>query len=659
MSRYQIFQVQLMLTGGIFFLILCILLALNENYYGKKKLAIVLVELSAALLLFSDTIGFLYNGQSGSLAWFFTRFCNFLSFFFSVFIGYTFFNYVVCVIFENTKKKDYPKRVNLIKKIIVLALFLVVIMSITGQYFYVDVNNVYHRGRLFILSFVMPIICIILIMTVIIQYRDRINKSTFISFVLFAVAPQLGAILQYFFYGGFFINMIIGVSSTVIYATYVVEQNRAMVKNVSFDVKTGIFNCYGFLQKVDDIIMDGYITQYDAYYFDLMRFGNLNSQYGQEMTDEIIRTYVRKLNDFFEKDDVLGRLGGNYFVALVKKTKRESFLNLMSGITFDIDIGNKVEKITISAVAGGYSIENDNVSSIQLLDFVSIALSLAKHSYKTPYLFFSDEIRKELFEIQNLEQKILGALENGEFVAYYQPKVNCKKMKLCGAEALVRWMRDGKMVPPSEFIPLMERNEMICKLDFYMLNYVCKDIANWMKEGYELPCISVNFSRRNLGNPELATQIYNVLKDNNIPTDKIEIEITETIDEYSITVLRKFVEELHDYGIKVAIDDFGVGSSSMNLLREVIFDVLKIDKTFIDNFSEKEVKILKHIVGIAKDTGAHVISEGVERREQCELLLELGCEEIQGYIFDKPLIHDEFEKRLATNYYMDKYAVAN
>ncbi|MGN0582600.1 MAG: EAL domain-containing protein, partial [Oscillospiraceae bacterium] len=269
-----------------------------------------------------------------------------------------------------------------------------------------------------------------------------------------------------------------------------------------------------------------------------------------------------------------------------------------------------------------------------------------KNVMKKPFTYLTKEILDKINESRQLEERIPAALKNGEFLPYYQPKVDIDNMELCGAEALARWEYDNTVVSPAKFIPVMEKDDSICGLDFYILDRVCKDVAGWIDQGLEPPCISVNFSRRNLGNPVLAEEIHNVVVDNNIPEKYIQVEITETIDEYPLSYLKGVVEALQRYGLTVAIDDFGTGSSSINLLREISFDVLKIDRQFIECRSEKEKKLLEHIIDIAHDIDSHVIAEGVEQMDQIKMLKDYGCSQIQGYVFDKPLRKSEFEERM-------------
>ena len=238
-----------------------------------------------------------------------------------------------------------------------------------------------------------------------------------------------------------------------------------------------------------------------------------------------------------------------------------------------------------------------------------------------------------------------------EFVAFYQPKVDSRSNTLCGAEALVRWSHNGELISPAKFIPILENKDLMCDMDFYMLRRVCADIAAWIEKGLVPPTISVNFSRRNLSNPHLAEDIDAVVNEYHVPKKMVEIEITETIDEFPISVLKAFVDDLHMRGYKVAVDDFGSGSSSLSLLREVTFDVLKIDKGFVDRAYAKDLAILSHIIKLAGAIGIDVLAEGVEQKEQVKTLRDMGCFVIQGYYFDRALPKESFEKRIINRRY--------
>ena len=245
-------------------------------------------------------------------------------------------------------------------------------------------------------------------------------------------------------------------------------------------------------------------------------------------------------------------------------------------------------------------------------------------------------------------------LEKEEFTVYYQPKVELKRYSLKGAEALCRWFHDGKMVLPYRFIPVLEGNGDIVKLDFYMIGHVCRDIRRWIDEGRKVVPVSVNLSRCHLGDPDLLAHITEIIDGYNVPHDLIEIELTETTTDVDYQELKMLVTGLKERGFSTSVDDFGVGYSSMNLLHELPWSMIKIDRSFIpvgDGSVEDEKRkvMLRSIIDMVNSLELGCIAEGVETAEQVILLKESGCFYVQGYYFDKPIPIGEFEQRLGQN----------
>ena len=214
------------------------------------------------------------------------------------------------------------------------------------------------------------------------------------------------------------------------------------------------------------------------------------------------------------------------------------------------------------------------------------------------------------------------------------------------------------MVPPNEFIPVLEQTTDICDLDFYILDEACKSIRHYLDEGnFGVRC-SVNFSRKHLTNPDLLENILKVVDENNVPHNLIEIELTETTTDAQFRDLKRIVNGLKAAGIRTAVDDFGIGYSSLNLIREIPWDVLKIDRCFVpkdeDDADSTTRKMFCHVVALAHDMGLECVVEGVETAKQIEILRENHCNIAQGFYFDKPLPKAEFEVRLTKKNYKDR-----
>ncbi len=244
-------------------------------------------------------------------------------------------------------------------------------------------------------------------------------------------------------------------------------------------------------------------------------------------------------------------------------------------------------------------------------------------------------------------------MEEREFLVFYQPKVDSRTKTLVGAEGLVRWKHEGEMISPGVFIPPLEQNGEIVLLDYYVLKRACEDIKGWLDKGIMPVPISVNFSRKDLMDPDLAENIDKIITGYGIDKKFIEVEVTETVDEQEHGELATFISDLFMRGIKTAIDDFGAGYSSLATLREFKVHTLKIDRSFIntEEFSWKDEIILKDIIHMATELGMDVITEGVERQDQVEFVNKVGCYVIQGFFYDRPLPHDEFLVRLRNKKY--------
>ncbi|MCR4821400.1 MAG: EAL domain-containing protein [Treponema sp.] len=248
----------------------------------------------------------------------------------------------------------------------------------------------------------------------------------------------------------------------------------------------------------------------------------------------------------------------------------------------------------------------------------------------------------------NFGQDFSTAVKNEEFKVFYQPKVSLHDYRLIGAEALCRWFHNGIIIPPDSFIPYLEQTGDICQLDFYMLDHVCRDLEKWLAEGLRCVKVSVNLSRRHEINENLLNKILQIIDSHKIPHEYIEIELVETHNDMSFSALKQIVTSLKENNISTSVDDFGIGYSSLNLIRDLPWDILKIDKSFLpENSSNRRQHImLKHVIAMAQDLGLDCIVEGVETIEQIKLLKEYNCYMAQGYFFDKPLPRDEFTPKL-------------
>lgn len=418
-----------------------------------------------------------------------------------------------------------------------------------------------------------------------------------------------------------------------------------------FDGLTGLVNAGGFLTYIDSLIEKKELAKYNAYYFNLSRFSLVNRRFGSSETDKIIVRYTEAIQDFLVPGEMLGRLGGDNFTALVLKERTEEFLQILSGvITYGI-LGDKEMSVKISAVAGVVELDDTIFECGGILNDAAMAMNVAKHVSKRPFLFATQQMREKGFKNKQIASSFMEALYNNEFKVFYQPKVSGQDYRIVGGEALSRWYRDGVMMPPMDFIPVIEQNGTVCLLDFYVLEQVCKDITQWLKEGLKVGRISVNFSRKHLSNPHLVEDIMDVLRKYDMAGRYIEIELTETVDEVESNLLIEFIKRMKYHKVRISIDDFGTGYSSLNMLRSFSVDVLKVDKSFLDNLDERNKIVLSNIIRMAQELNMEVVAEGVETKEQALYLGSIGCHTLQGFLFDKPLPKEEFEVKLQNEVY--------
>lgn len=415
-----------------------------------------------------------------------------------------------------------------------------------------------------------------------------------------------------------------------------------------FDNDLMIYPLTFFLATVKNLIRQGRIGEFGGVYFNIKHFSSINDRFGRDCATNIMKLFIHGILEKILYEECICRVGGDNFVVLFKKDNLNIIKNYLSGMPITFNDG---ETVTVTTTAGYYMIPEATESATDVMDRISTAYQLAKSVYKRPFLFYDDEIMQHQTHVKEIEMMFPSAIENEEFKVFYQPKTQLNNYQLAGAEALCRWFRNGKVISPGEFIPVLEGSKAICTLDFYMLDHVCRDIRRWLDEGREAVKVSVNLSRLHLGDEDLLESILRIIDKYKVPHHFIEIELTETTTDVDYEELKKIVYGLREQDISTSVDDFGVGYSSLNLIREMPWNVLKIDKSFLPTQEEEDndpskVKMLRHIITMSQDLGLECIVEGVETAEQVKLLKDCKCYLAQGFYFDRPLPVKEFEQKL-------------
>lgn len=424
------------------------------------------------------------------------------------------------------------------------------------------------------------------------------------------------------------------------------------------DPATGIANAVGVSAFLSDCIARGTADAYTMLYLNIKNFSYLNQRLGPQSGDIILKKYAQRLKDFMRRDEICGRLNDDNYLAVIKNERIDKFLNFIEDVRLRLNIEDMVSTFSIQAKAGIYPIaKGDSIENVQYN--ISIAINAAKNSSSRDHVFFHPSMLDDLLHDKEISGSFSKAIALKEFDVYYQPKFDLNTGSLCGCEALVRWSKDGRLLSPSEFLPVLEKDGTICALDLYVLEEVCISLRAWLDAGLTPVRISTNFSKVHLHNRFLAEDIMNILNKYAIAPEYIEIELTESSGYEDFASLLDFISRIKNYGVYTSIDNFGTGYSSLKLISGLAIDIIKLDRSFAADIAAsvsegadtapqvpKNQIVIKTIIDMAHELGIKVICEGVENNEQEALLRQLHCDMVQGFLYSKPLPHDEFQKSL-------------
>lgn len=437
------------------------------------------------------------------------------------------------------------------------------------------------------------------------------------------------------------------------------DRMKMMIRKATLYDDAGYSNIRLFTQTVEKIGREQSLNGFCAARIDLKHFSLVNQQLGRDNSNKVMKEYIRQLEEATGEGGVVSRLGGDNFVLLFRKRNLDQVVKLLEGSP--IPFGETEEgRVMISARAGILVIPDEYYyhNFGDLMDRIINAYNVSKAGESGDIVFSSEKMLEKKEQAMRIKHLFPVALQNEEILVFYQPKVSVGTKNIVGAEALSRWYHNGKLIMPGVFIPVLEQSMDICRLDFYVLDHVCRDIRRWLDEGKPAVRISVNLSRRHLIDLDLLDHILSIVDRHRIPHHLIEIELTETTTDVEFKDLKRIVTGLQEAGIYTSVDDFGVGYSSLNLIREIPWNILKVDKNFLPLNEQREQDRLnimfRHVVNMAKEMGLTCVAEGVERSEQVDILRKNGCDIAQGFYYDKPLPVREFEKRLERHTYPDK-----
>lgn len=418
------------------------------------------------------------------------------------------------------------------------------------------------------------------------------------------------------------------------------------------DSLTGLYLLEYFKEKVGHILeRSGEDDKYVMLCTDVTHFERINNLYGLKQADQMLVDLARLLVESGSSVICACRSIADHILVLVtyqdKQKLRKQLQNLCD--SFGGTIKDRYPEAAPRLGIGVYEIRDKKEEIENIVEHANVARKGLRLSSSSSIVFYDDHLTRGIDKVREIESRMENALANGEFKVYFQPKYNLETSKIAGAEALCRWIPDnGKAIFPDEFIPVFEENGFIMKLDYYMLNKVCEMIQKRQREGKRNVRVSVNQSRVLLNDEQYQDKVAAVLEQHGSPGQYIELELTERIFQDDLTEFANIMDRIRELGIKWSIDDFGTGYSSLNLLKELPVDIIKIDKSFLDEAETSETSkiIIRKTVELTQELDKYVLCEGVETESQAEYLREISCDMAQGYLYARPMPMEQFEDML-------------
>ena len=394
-------------------------------------------------------------------------------------------------------------------------------------------------------------------------------------------------------------------------------------------------------------------------FLDLDRFKPINDSLGHAAGDRMLKDMATRLLGCVDDDDTVARMGGDEFTLLLQpRANRQIALNRAIHVAEQI-LASLVKPFVlegreffVTASIGIALSPQDGNELSQLMKNADTAMYHAKERGKNNFQFYQADMNASALERLELESDLRHALEQNEFVLYYQPQFSGDGKRLTGAEALLRWRHPQRgLVPPGDFIPVLEELGLVVDVGDWVISEACRQLKNWHQTKVRVPKVSVNISARQFSDGQLGTRIATILKETGLPPACLELELTESILMREVCEAMQILDGLKNLGLSIAVDDFGTGYSSLNYLKQFPIDVLKIDRTFVDGLpsGEQDAQIARAIIAMAHSLNLAVIAEGVETQEQLDFLREHGCDEVQGYLFGRPMPANKFAAQFSND----------
>ena len=423
------------------------------------------------------------------------------------------------------------------------------------------------------------------------------------------------------------------------------SEGRQLISTAEHDRLTGLYTRNFFIEYANRLYKYHSEMHFDAAVMNIENFHTVNALNGREFGDEVLKCIGSAVTEFLtETDGIACRFEADNFAIFC--TPQPDYRVLLGRIQEKVN--GLTDRVNIH-IRMGVKPWQEGIKPLLQFDQAVAASSIVRGNYKDPLMIYGVEMMEKELRDQRLYNDLKSAVDDYQFKVYYQPKYNvqCDPPKLSSAEALIRWIHpDLGFIRPDQFVPLFEGNGVIGIVDHFVWDETARQIKAWKeKYGFTLP-VSVNLSRSDVFDPDLKSRLQKLIEDNGLTNDDIKIELTESAYTENVSGVLEVIGGLQKMGFVIEMDDFGSGYSSLNMLSDMPFDVLKMDMKFIRNIegSETDRKLVKLILDIARYLKVKVVAEGVETEKQMKFLRENGCDLIQGYYFSRPLPPEEFEK---------------
>lgn len=430
------------------------------------------------------------------------------------------------------------------------------------------------------------------------------------------------------------------------------KHTKELEKLAYYDEMTGLPNLTKFKTDTEAILKDNPQRTFVMAQLDIVNFKMINEIFGFDMGDKVVVSVADHIVAVQKEKGLnigsLTRINADEFLLMdISESNPNEIIQRIKLFEekFNRDMVEVLNNHRVEFRYSGYFIEKGDCDITGAIEKTNIAHSMAKTHKKHQICFYDDLFKERIMHETEIENQMDSALTKKEFKVYLQPKYDLRSEKVVGAEALVRWKNaKGEVILPNDFIPLFERNGFIVKLDFYMFECVCEILKDWKDQGKAIVPVSVNFSRAHLSNPNFVNQLDAIANRYGVCKKFLEIELTESIIMDNEEILEELLNNLHNVGFLLSMDDFGIGYSSLGLLKNLPVDIVKIDRSFFVNnrYKSRAKIVIESVMSMAKKLEILTVAEGVESKEHIDLLKEVGCDVVQGFYYQRPIPFEEF-----------------